>query len=63
MLKLRLMGTKDSISEFEEFLSIQPEICVLDMSDMYRNKGTSRYFRAYLEIEKNEVIKKEINHV
>ena len=45
MLKVRLMGTKN-------------EIEVMELSELYSNKGTSKYYRAYAEIEKSNVNKK-----
>ena len=52
MLKIRLMGTKNDIKWFERFLRRQPKVVVTEVSELYRNKGTNRYYRAYVEIQK-----------
>ena len=52
MLKVRLMGTKNDIAWRH------PKIEVMELSELYSNKGTSKYYRAYAEIEKSNVNKK-----
>ena len=52
MLKIRLMGTRNDISWFEKILKKQPQVVVTEISEMYRNKGTDRYYRAYVEVRK-----------
>ena len=47
MLKIRLMGTKNDIKWFEKILKRQPKVAVTEVSELYRNKGTNRYYRAY----------------
>ena len=59
MLKIRLMGTKSDIRWFQNFLQIDSDVEVLELSDIYPNKGTDRFYRSYAEVERNE--KKEIN--
>ena len=54
MLKLRLMGTKNDIKWFNKFLSRSKNISVLQTSEFYQNKGTKKYYRVYVEIEKNK---------
>ena len=54
MLKLRLMGTKNDIKWFNKFLSRSKNISVLRTSEFYQNKGTKKYYRVYVEIEKNK---------
>ncbi|MCD7724710.1 MAG: hypothetical protein LUI12_04050 [Clostridiales bacterium] len=51
MLKLRLQGTKEDITRFVDFLKGSPRIRIIQMSDIYANKGANRYFRLYAEIE------------
>ena len=53
MLKIRLMGTKNDIKWFEKILKRQPKVAVTEVSEMYRNKGTNRYYRAYVEVHKH----------
>ena len=45
MLKIRLMGTKGDIEWFQKL-----QVKVLETSDLYTNKGTTRYYRCYMEI-------------
>ena len=52
MLKIRLMGTKNTIKWFKKILYRHPKIEVLGCSDFYRNKGTNRFYRVYVEVEK-----------
>lgn len=40
MLKIRLMGMKSDIRWFQNFLQIDSDIEVLELSDLYPNKGT-----------------------
>ena len=53
MLKVRLMGTKNDIAWFQKILQRHPKIEVMELSELYSNKGTSKYYRAYAEIEKS----------
>lgn len=55
MLKIRLMGTKSDIRWFQNFLQIDSDIEVLELSDIYPNKGTDRYYRSYAEVERKEL--------
>ncbi len=52
MLKIRLMGTKNDIKWFERILQRQSKVAVTEVSDMYQNKGTNRFYRAYVEVQK-----------
>jgi phage-related protein len=54
MLKVRLQGTKKDIKWFEKFLEQSDGIEVLQISEPYANKGTTKYFRVYVEVEKEE---------
>lgn len=58
MLKVRLMGKKNSIRQFGRILRKIPGIEVLEFSDLYPNKGTEKYYRAYVEIEIKETNRK-----
>ena len=57
MLKIRLMGTKSDIAWFQKILSSNNKIEVLEISELYNNKGTSKYYRAYAEVKKSNVKK------
>lgn len=54
MLKVRLQGTKEFIEWFCRLLKSNPQIEVIQMSDIYSNKGTNKYYRMYAEIKKVE---------
>ena len=54
MLKVRLMGTKNDIVWFQKILQRHPKIEVLEIAELYSNKGTSKYFRVYVEVEEKE---------
>lgn len=55
MLKIRMQGTKKDIRWFQKFLQRSEEIDVMQVSEAYANKGTSRYFRVYAEVERGPV--------
>mgnify|MGYP003301667000 FL=1 len=55
MLKIRLMGTKNDIKWFEKILKRNSKIELLEFSDLYANKGTNKYYRAYAEVKKRNV--------
>lgn len=67
MLKVRIMGTKNDIRWFEKILKRHPKIVVAEFSELYRNKGTDRYYRVYAEVCKSNIkenkLKTEENHV
>ncbi len=52
MLKIRLMGTKSDIAWFQKILSSNNKIEVLEISELYSNKGTRKYYRAYTQVQK-----------
>lgn len=54
MLKIRLMGTKKDIQWFGRLLQGSNEVKINEFSEVFINKGTNNYFRAYLEIEKRK---------
>ena len=58
MLKVRLMGTKNDIVWFQKILQRHPKIEVLEISELYSNKGTSKYYRAYAEVQKNYALQR-----
>lgn len=55
MLKIRLMGTKNSIKWFRKILQKNPKLEVKEFSGLFPNKGTNKFYRAYVEIEKNNI--------
>ena len=58
MLKIRLMGTKKDIKWFEKILKRQPKVTVTEFSEMYQNKGTNKYYRVYMEVQKADIRQK-----
>ncbi len=58
MLKIRLMGTKNDIKWFERLLRRQRKVAVTEVSEMYPNKGTDRFYRAYVEVQKANIKQK-----
>ena len=54
MIKVRLQGTKVDFEWIENQLAECPKVKITESSDTYSNKGTNKYFRKYLEINKNE---------
>ena len=57
MLKIRFMGTKSDITWFQKILSSNNKIEVLEVSDLYSNKGTKKYYRAYAQVKKVDLKK------
>lgn len=54
MLKIRLQGTTKDIRWFKTILEKNSGIRVLQISDIFSNKGTNRYFRTYVEVKREE---------
>lgn len=52
LLKVRLQGTKKDIRWFNQLLKDHEDVVVTEISDIYDNKGTVKYFREYVEVEK-----------
>ena len=52
MLKIRLMGTKSDITWFQKILKRRKKRGVLEISELYSNKGTRKYYRAYAQVQK-----------
>ena len=58
MLKVRLMGTKNDIKWFGKQLQKHPKVEVTEFSDLYPNKRTKKFYRAYIEVKKRNVAEK-----
>ena len=54
MLKIRMQGTKKDIHWFRRLMEHDKSIHVLRVSEIFGNKGTNKYFRAYAEVEEIE---------
>ena len=52
MLKVRLMGTRKDIKWFRKILQRNSKIEVTEFSDLYPNKGTDKFYRAYAEVKR-----------
>ena len=52
MLKIRIMGTKNDIKWFKKILCRHPKIEMLEISDLYLNKGTDHFYRVYVKIQR-----------
>ena len=52
--EIRLQGTLRDIQWFRRILEKHKELDVLEVSDAYANKGTSKYFRVYVEVEEKQ---------
>lgn len=59
MLKVRLMGTKNDIKWFGRILQRTRKVEVTEFSALYPNKGTNRFYRAYVEVRKSNIREKE----
>ena len=46
------MGTKNDIAWFQKILKCHKKIEVLEISELYSNKGTRKYYRAYVQVQK-----------
>ncbi len=55
MLKLRLMGTKNDIKWFKKILQRNTKVEMTEFSELYPNKGTKKFYRAYAEVQKSNV--------
>ena len=56
MVKMRLQGTKEDMEWLEEQLAQLPNVQITESSELFSNKGTNKYFRKYLEIEKTVTV-------
>ena len=52
MIKIRVQGTKDDISWPEKQIKSLEKVMVTESSETYKNQGTKKYFRKYMEVEK-----------
>ena len=57
MVKMRLQGTKEDMEWLEKQLEKIPNVQITESSELFSNKGTNKYFRKYLEIEKTATVK------
>ena len=59
MVKVRLQGTKEDMEWLEKQMEQIPNVQITESSELFSNKGTNKYFRKYLEIEKTATVKEE----
>ena len=50
-----MFGGKNDITWFKKIMQRHPKVEVLEMSDLYPNKGTDKYYRSYVEVKKSNV--------
>ena len=48
-------GNKNDITWFKKIMQRHPKVEVLEMSDLYPNKGTDKYYRSYVDVKKSNV--------
>ncbi len=53
MIKIRVQGTKEDINWLEKQIRSLRKLQITESSDIYKNQGTKKYFRKYMEVEKN----------
>lgn len=52
MVKIRLLGKKEDMhAMIKRIYQIEDDVQVIETSDFYMNKGTSKYGRIYTEVE------------
>ena len=51
MIKIRLVGKKEDMHDMIKRIYQIKGIEVMELSDFYTNKGTSKYGRIYMEVE------------
>ena len=56
MVKVRLQGTKEDMEWLEKQMEQIPNVQITESSELFSNKGTNKYFRKYLEIEKTATV-------
>ena len=56
MVKVRLQGTKEEMEWLEKQMEQIPNVQITESSELFSNKGTNKYFRKYLEIEKTATV-------
>lgn len=52
MLKIRLQGTTNELKWFRKILEKNSNFEILSISEPYANKGTNKYFRVYVDVER-----------
>ena len=57
MVKVRVQGTKEDMEWLEKQMEQIPNVQITESSELFSNKGTNKYFRKYLEIEKTATVK------
>lgn len=60
MLKVRVMGTRKDILKFQDVLKKCEEIQMEEPSSIYTMRGTTNYFRNYMEVNFKEKRKRTV---
>lgn len=53
-VKIRMMGTPNDLRWIQKILHRHKMVKVVQESERYPNKGTNKYFRQFMEIERAE---------
>ncbi len=51
MIKLRIQGTEEEIKRYKELMKQDERIEILQISDLYKNRGETKYCRIYADVE------------
>ena len=51
MVKIRIQGTSNELKRCRRVLERENRIDILNQSDVFPNKGTSKYYRQYMDIQ------------
>lgn len=54
MIKLRIQGTTNDIKWFKKIIERNKKIKIHSISEPLPNRGTKKYFRLYIDIEREE---------
>lgn len=57
MLKVRVMGNKEEIHWFQEVLTKNKQMELLDFSEVFSLANTRKYYRAYCQVQKKDEVK------
>ncbi len=53
MVKMRLMGTKEELEEYRKILEEETKFKVIEFSEYYPIRNSSKFYRVYIELVEN----------
>lgn len=59
MVKIRLQGTTNELRRMKRVIERNKQLSVIDISDVYPNVGTKKYFRQYMDVRFNQEEREE----